>query len=82
MRSDYPDIIGKIVSGKIDRPPGSTHPRYPNMIYPINYGYVEDAYAEDGEKPDVYLLGIDISVSEFTDRVITIYRRIDDLENK
>ncbi len=55
---------------------------YPNMIYPINYGYVEEAYAEDGEKQDVYLLWIHISVSEFTDRVIAIYSRIDDLENK
>ncbi len=82
MRSDYPDIIGKIVSGKIDRPLDSTHPQYHNMIYPINYGYVEDVYAEDGEKQDVYLLGIDIPVTEFTGRVIAVYRRIDDMEDK
>ncbi len=82
MRSDYPDIIGKIVSGKIDRPLGSSHPRYPDMIYPINYGYVDDIYAEDGEKQDVYLLGIDIPVSEFIGRVIAVYRRIDDVEDK
>ncbi len=48
MRSDYPDIIGKIVSGTIDRPLGSAHPCYPDMIYLINYGYVYDVYAEDG----------------------------------
>ncbi len=82
MRSDYPDIIGKIVSGKIDRPLGSSHPRYPDMIYPINYGYVDDIYAEDGEKQDVYLLGIDIPVSEFIGRVIAVYRRIEDVEDK
>ncbi len=59
MRSDYPDIIGKTVSGKIDRPLGSQHPRFPDTIYPINYGYVEDVYAEDGQRQDVYLLGAD-----------------------
>ncbi len=82
MRSDYPDIIGKIVSGKIDRPLGSSHPRYSNLMYPINYGYIDDVYAEDGEKQDVYLLGIDIPVNEFTGRVIAVYRRIDDVEDK
>ncbi len=82
MRSDYPDIIGKIVSGKIDRPLGSSHPRYPDMIYPINYGYVDDIYAEDGEKQDVYLLGIDTPVTEFIGRVIAVYRRIEDVEDK
>ncbi len=82
MRNDYPDIIGKIVCGKIDRPLGSSHPRYPNIIYPVNYGYVEDVNAEDGEKQDVYLLGIDIPVSGFTGRVVAVYRRIDDVEDK
>ncbi len=82
MRSDYPEIIGKIVSEKIDRPLGSAHPRNPNMIYPINYGYVDDVYAEDGEKQDVYLLGIDIPISEFIGRVIAVYRRSDDVEDK
>lgn len=52
------------------------------MTYLINYGYVDDVYAEDGEKQDVYLLGIDIPVKEFTGRVIAVYRRIDDVEDK
>ncbi len=82
MRSDYPNIIGKVVSGKIDRPLGSSHPRYPDMVYPINYGYVENVLAEDGEEQDVYLLGIDIPVTEFTGRVIAVYRRLDDVEDK
>ncbi len=82
MRSDYPDIVDKIVSGKIDRPLGSSHPRFPNMIYPVNYGFVDDVYAEDGENQDVYLLGIDIPVSEFTGRVIAVYCRINDVEDK
>lgn len=42
------NVIGKIVKGKIDRPLGSRHPRHPDMIYPINYGYVEGVIAGDG----------------------------------
>lgn len=37
----YKDIIGSVVTGKVDRPLGSTHPNFPDMIYPINYGYVD-----------------------------------------
>ena len=25
----------------IDRPKGSAHPRYPQVIYPLDYGYLE-----------------------------------------
>ena len=82
MRSDYPSIIGKIVCGKIDRPLGSRHPRHPEMVYPINYGYVENVYAEDGAEQDVYLLGIQYPVEKFKGRVIAVYRRFDDIEDK
>lgn len=27
---------------KIDRPKGTSHPRYPSFIYPLDYGYLED----------------------------------------
>lgn len=82
MRSDYPDIIGKTVRGKIDRPLGSRHPQYPDMVYPINYGYVLDVFAEDGAEQDIYLIGVDYPVSEFEGRVIAVYRRLDDVEDK
>ena len=39
----------------IDRPQGSAHPRYPNLIYPLDYGYVEDTTAADGEGIDVWV---------------------------
>ena len=25
----------------IDRPKGSAHPRYPDFLYPVDYGYLE-----------------------------------------
>jgi len=32
----------------IDRPKGSVHPRYPKMIYPVNYGYLKGSTTVDG----------------------------------
>ena len=49
------NIIGKTVRGIIDRPIGSHHPDYPDLIYPINYGYVEEVIAEDGDFQDAYV---------------------------
>lgn len=82
MRSDYPEIIGCHVKGRIDRPAGSSHPRHPEMVYPINYGYVNGIFAEDNAEQDIYLLGTDIPLTEFEGRVIAVYRRFDDVEDK
>ena len=39
----------------IDRPQGSAHPRYPDFIYPFDYGYLEDTTAMDGGGIDVWV---------------------------
>ena len=36
--------LGKTVNIKIDRPIGSMHPKHPELIYPINYGYIPVSY--------------------------------------
>lgn len=79
---DYQNIIGKIVFVEIDRPLGSRHPKYSNIIYPINYGYVKDIVGGDGKEQDVYLLGVDKPVKEFRGQVIAIYHRYNDVEDK
>jgi inorganic pyrophosphatase len=38
----------------IDRPQGSRHPRDPDQIYPIDYGYLEGTVAADGGGIDVW----------------------------
>ena len=76
------NIIGKIVKGTIDRPLGSSHPDYPELIYPINYGYVDGVFAADGEEQDVYVFGSDKPLREFSGRVIAVYHRINDIEDK
>ena len=44
-------VESKIV---IDRPKDSPHPRYPDMIYPADYGYLEDTRSMDGSGIDLY----------------------------
>jgi inorganic pyrophosphatase len=39
----------------IDRPQGSAHPRYPDLIYPRPYGYLDGTHAADGGGIDVWL---------------------------
>jgi inorganic pyrophosphatase len=39
----------------IDRPHASAHPRYPDVIYPLDYGYLAGTTASDGSGIDVWL---------------------------
>lgn len=75
-------MIGMIVQGKIDRPLGSIHPIHHNIVYPINYGYIENIFANDGEEQDVYILGVQKPLKTFKGTVIAVYHRINDNEDK
>ena len=66
----------------IDRPLGSTHPKHPTIIYPINYGYIPNTLAADGHEIDAYILGIDAPITTFTGQCIAIIHRLDDVEDK
>lgn len=74
--------LGKTVTVVVDRPMGSAHPKHPNLIYPINYGYLEGVMGGDGENLDVYILGADHPLKEFTGRVVAIVHRENDVEDK
>ena len=39
----------------IDRPKGSTHPRYSGSVYPHDYGYLKDILSSDGAGVDVWI---------------------------
>ena len=39
----------------IDRPGGSAHPRYPDIIYPLDYGFLEGTSALDGDGVDCWV---------------------------
>ena len=38
-----------------DRPKGTAHPRYPEYIYPVDYGYLEGITAADGHGIDIWV---------------------------
>lgn len=76
------NLLGSIVTVTVDRPLGSRHPKYPDLYYPINYGYVKGIMAADGEEQDAYILGVDEPIKEFTGTVIAIVHRNDDIEEK
>lgn len=75
-------IIGKTFKVKIDRPMGSYHPEKKNFYYPVNYGYIPNIIGGDGEEQDVYVLGVDKPLKEFTGKIIAIIHRLDDVEDK
>jgi inorganic pyrophosphatase len=39
----------------IDRPKGTAHPRYPELVYPYDYGYLEGTQGGDGHGIDVWV---------------------------
>ncbi len=82
MGKDYASVIGKTVTVTVDRPLGSRHPQHENIVYQLNYGFVQGVTAGDGEDQDAYILGIDTPVSVFTGRIIAVIQRSDDAEDK
>lgn len=39
----------------VDRPAGSSHPRYPDLVYPLDYGYLPGTQASDGAEVDCWV---------------------------
>lgn len=75
--------LGKTVTIGIDRPVGFVHKKESySLTYPINYGYIPDVIGGDGEELDVYLLGVNEPVNEYTAKVIAIAHRRNDIEDK
>ncbi len=64
----------------IDRPKGSRHPRYPEVCYPLDYGYLRGTTSGDGEGLDVWVGSL--SGREVTGVVCTIDRIERDVEVK
>ena len=76
------NVLRKVVRVTIDRPMGTPHPEYPDMVYPVNYGYVNGVTGGDGEPQDVYVLGLDQPAAETLGYVLAVIHRIDDNEDK
>mgnify|MGYP003520822077 FL=1 len=75
-------MIGRIVKVIVDRPIGSVHPKHKDLIYPLNYGYVDGILAGDGEEQDSYIIGINYPLNVFIGEIIAIIHRKNDIEDK
>lgn len=80
--SEIKEIIGKKIHAIIDRKINTKHPRNPNIIYELNYGYVPGIIAGDGAEQDVYVIDETNPIDSFDGVVIAIIVRNDDVETK
>lgn len=59
MKNDeFWDAVDKLVAESeiiIDRPRGTVHPKYPDFVYPIDYGYLKNTTSMDSDGIDVWL---------------------------
>ncbi len=73
--------LNQQVTVRVDRPLGSKHPKF-NSVYPINYGFIPNTKAPDGEELDAYILGISEPLKKFTGTCIAIIHRTNDNDDK
>lgn len=71
------EFLGKKVALIIDRQICSLHPEH-KFLYTVNYGYIPNTLAPDGEGIDAYFLGTTEPVREAGGVCIAIVHRIDD----
>jgi len=54
----YWQTIQALLTGRalvIERPRGQPHPRHPELVYPLDYGYLQGTAAGDGAEIDVWI---------------------------
>ena len=57
MSNDFWKRLDELIATSdivIDRPKGTAHPRYPDLIFPLDYGYLEGTTGGDGNGIDVW----------------------------
>ena len=55
----------------VDRPRGTPHPRYPDEIYPLDCGYLENTTSSDGGGMDVWLGSLNKSIKDGAAKTLT-----------
>jgi inorganic pyrophosphatase len=57
LKDDFWEYLDRLIASSqivIDRPTGSRHPRYPEITYPLDYGYLAGTSSADGEGIDLW----------------------------
>ena len=58
LNPEFWQLLDRLIASSkivIDRPKDSRHPKWPDFIYPVNYGYLEGTSSMDGEGVDLWL---------------------------
>ena len=58
MNQKFWEMLDELINDHeivIDRPKGSRHPRYPDVVYRLHYGYLKGTSSMDGGGIDVWL---------------------------
>ena len=58
FNEDFWNALDELVNTSeivIDRPKGSVHPRFPDFIYRVDYGYLRDTFSMDGAGIDIWV---------------------------
>ena len=54
----YWDILSEFIQSNsivIDREKGTSHPKYADMIYPVDYGFITNTQSMDGSAIDIFI---------------------------
>lgn len=82
IREKLENMLGEDVKVYIDRQLGTKHHSYSDTIYEVNYGYIKEIEAADGEYQDAYVLGENQPIKECLGKVYAIVERENDDEDK
>lgn len=58
MNAEFWNALDELVKSSdivIDRPKGTTHPRFPDFVYKVDYGYLKETASMDGAGIDVWV---------------------------
>ena len=72
-------LLGKKVIVTVDRKINSMQH---GIIYELNYGYIEEMTALDGDSQDAYIINETELFDVFEGYVVAIIKRLDDIEDK
>ena len=75
-------ILGKIVTVTIDIPSGTNHPQNPDIIYPINYGYIKGIAVKDNNFQNAFVISTKKPMNGFTGIIVAIIKRKNELIDK
>jgi inorganic pyrophosphatase len=58
MSKDYWSRLDELIESSeivMDRPKGTRHPKAPDMVFPVDYGYLKNTVGGDGHEIDVWM---------------------------